>query len=237
MTARASHSAGGARTAPGPRAAALAIVLALALAAALAPASVARADDLAPYRALAGSPDAAGVVAIARSALERHFDPSRPAGADTAATDWPATPCGVYVSLVRGSRTRACVGSLEAAAGTLGEAVRRLAVDAAAADPRRSPLRRDELEEVRIIVSFAGPAEPIRDPYQVRPAREGLLVTGAQGSVAFLPGEARTVSWALGEARRAGVLVRMADAGFHRFDVVSIREEPTPSKEDSRETQ
>jgi hypothetical protein len=60
----------------------------------------------------------------------------------------------------------------------------------------------------------------------VQPALEGLLVSGPHGSVAFLPGEARTVSWALREARRIGVIADSHEATFQRFDVVTVEEPP-----------
>jgi hypothetical protein len=66
----------------------------------------------------------------------------------------------------------------------------------------------------------------------VAPAREGLLIVSAQGSIAFLPGEARTVSWALGEARRAGILQRSGDASFQRFPVVVLKDLPPIAPQD-----
>ena len=59
----------------------------------------------------------------------------------------------------------------------------------------------------------------------VRPMREGLLVRTPRGDVAFLHGEARTVSWALRQARQAGLLERAEDASFLRFDAVVLQED------------
>jgi hypothetical protein len=63
---------------------------------------------------------------------------------------------------------------------------------------------------------------------QVSPAREGLLFATPAGSVAFLPGEARTVSWALREARRIGLLASPSDASYQSFSVVTLREPSAP---------
>jgi AMMECR1 domain-containing protein len=206
-------------------------VAAIALAvAALASGSFAAADALAPYRALPGSPRGRALLATARAAIARHFDST--AAADTLDFDWPGEPCGMYVSLVRGaSTTRACVGSLVPLGGTLGESVERLAALAVASDGRRPPLRREELAELRVVVAFATPGEPVDDPMRVRPMRQGLLVRTPRGDVAFLPGEARTVSWALREARRAGVLGRLEEASFQRFDAVVLAESAPPEPE------
>ena len=75
-------------------------------------------------------------------------------------------------------------------------------------------------------VSFAGRPEPVADPMEVAPAHEGLLITSGRGSIAFLPGEARTISWALREARRVGLLDRSGDASYQRFQVVALKDEP-----------
>jgi len=207
--------------------------IALALALALAPAVCASAgDELAPYRALAGTPRAGAVLAAARAAIARYFDPLAPAPADSVVPDWPGPPSGLYVSLLRGAGTRACVGSLTPLAGTLAENLRRLAPQVVSADPRRPPVRREELAALRLVVAFAGPGELIADPMLVRPGREGLLVTTPRGSVAFLPGEARTVAWALREARRIGILGRASDASFQRFAVVVLKEDLAPVEED-----
>jgi len=131
---------------------------------------------------------------------------------------------GVFVSLTRGGATRACVGSATPLGGTLAETVGSLAVQALHADRRHPPVRRDELPESRIVIAFAGPGEAVQDPLAVQPAREGLLVVTPRGTAAFLPGEARTVSWALRQARRIGVLGPGEDATYLRFQVVTLAE-------------
>ena len=188
-----------------------------------APAVAARSDPaLAPYRELARSPGARRLLAVARTALERHWSG---APQDTArAPDWPGVPTALYLSLVRGGVTRACVGHPAPPRGSLAECVRSLAEAALASDPRHPPLRRDELATLRIVLAFAGAGEPVADLMSVDPGREGLLVGGARRHIAFLPGEARTVAWALREARRVGVLDATEPGEFTRFPVVTITE-------------
>ena len=205
-------------------------LLALALlAACLACAAPAVADSgaLAPYRGLARSPGAARLLALARAAMEAHWSGAAP---DTAGVpDWPGAPAALYVSLVRAGATRACVGSPVPPRGSLGESLRALAVAVLASDTRRPPVRRDELPALRIVVAFAGEGEPVADAMRVDVAREGLLVGGPRGHVAFLPGEARTAAWALREARRAGVLAGDEPPECHRFAVVTIAEPESQS--------
>ncbi len=199
------------------RAAALAAGLAavLASAAAAAPAG----PELEPYRALASSAAGVRLVAMARAALA---DPPAPAEADTASLDWPAPPRPLYVTLVRAGATRACLGT-DAPLGSLAHTVRALAARLRTDDRRRAPVGSEELEQLRVVIAFAGASEPIADPDRVDPMREGLRIETDRGAIAFLPGEARTVAWALREARRAAVLAGAAsDARYSRFDVVTL---------------
>ncbi len=184
-------------------------------------------EMLQPYRALVTSGEGARVLAFAREEIASALD-ARPAAAvapaDTSLPDWPGAPCGVYLSLARGSSTRACVGSLLPLGATLGATLRELSRLIVASDPRHAPLRRGEPDSLRVIIAFAGTPVSITDPMQVSPARDGLLVVTPNGSVAFLPGEARTVSWALREARRIGLLARASDATYQTFPVVTLQE-------------
>jgi hypothetical protein len=195
----------------------------------VAPAAAAQLDPaLTPYRELARSPAAGRLLAVARSALERHWSA---ASTDTArAPDWPAVPTALYLSLVRNGVTRACVGHPAPPRGSLAECVRALAEAALVADPRHPPVRRDEIATLRIVLAFAGAGESVADPMSVDPGREGLLVGDARGRIAFLPGEARTVAWALREARRVGVLDATQPAEFTRFPVVTITEPESPTR-------
>jgi len=211
-------------------AAARAAVLAIALAVMAPRGSLAAppaTDDLAAYREMARGADAARLLARARATMAAEWDGAPPAAG--AAPDWPGAPVGVYVSLVRGHATRACVGSAEPVAGSLGATLDALARAALGADPRHPPVRRDELDSLRVVITFAGAGRAIADPYAVDPGREALLVSTPRGSVAFLPGEARTVSWALREARRLGLLVPGSrDASYRGFPVVTLAETEAP---------
>lgn len=139
--------------------------------------------------------------------------------------DWPGTPVGVYVSLVRGRETRACVGAPAPLRGTLSETVRALAREALRADRRHPPVRAAELPGLRLVLSFVTEGERVASPYAIDPGRQGLLIATARGSIAFLPGEARTIQWALREARRAGVIAGPgADAVYRRLESVTVSE-------------
>ena len=185
--------------------------------------------ELAPYVQATRVPEACREwLDAARAGLTAGIDgtaPERSAAAQAPdAPDWPGTPRPLYVTLAHGSVTRACVGSDTPMGATLAEALHALGSQLASQDRRHPPLRAEELDSLRLVVAFAGDAQAIADPSQVDPMHEGLKIETDRGAVAFLPGEARTVAWALREARRIGVLgARESDAHFSRFPVVVIQ--------------
>jgi AMMECR1 domain-containing protein len=182
-----------------------------------------------PYTIFVRSPQGARLLAIARESMCAHWGERSP-DAGAVAIPWPAAPRGIYISLTDEHGTRACVGNAEPYRGSLVETVRALAVQSLQADRRHPPVRREELPGLRIVISFTGRPEALTDPMQVNPGRDGLLVSSSGGSVAFLPGEARTVAWALHEARRIGVIQSPAEsARYYRFPVIVLAEVPPPS--------
>ena len=164
--------------------------------------------------------------------MEAHWQDGA-AAADSAAPDWPGPPTGLYVSLVGPRGTRSCVGSVVPMRGTLSASLAALAVEALSADRRRPAIRRDELDSLRIVVAFAGRGEPVSDPALVDPAREGLIVGGADVAVAFLPGEARTIAWALRASRRVGALRTQQPVTYQRFPAVVLSESEPPRRSTS----
>ncbi|MBI5169873.1 MAG: AMMECR1 domain-containing protein, partial [Candidatus Eisenbacteria bacterium] len=139
--------------------------------------------------------------------------------------EWPGSPRPVYVTLVRGRASRACVGSDAPLGGSLAATLTRLGERLADSDLRRPPVRAEELDTLRLVVAFASDPVAVRDPMSVDPAREGLRIESERGAVAFLPGEARTIGWALREARRLGLMAgagAAAAVSYSRFTVVTI---------------
>ena len=189
--------------------------------------------ELDAYRDFVQRPEARRLLAVARDAMERYWGGAASVDSTTAPV-WPDAPVGVYLSLVERTGTRACVGSAAPIRAGLSETVRALAIESLQADRRRPPIRREEIASLRIVIAFAGSGERVADPMDIDPGREGLRITSGSASMAFLPGEARTVSWALREAKRVGVLHGGEDtAEFHRFPVVTLSEPipPPPTEE------
>ncbi len=195
----------------------------------------AAAPELAAYRAWArGDSAAAALLDVARFSIlntlpheewPRPDDGATPPSEAPAEPAWPGAPRPVYVTLTRGRAVRACVGSDVPLEGSLGGTVWRLARQALTADRRRAPVREDEFDSLHVVIAFAGDPVPVADPYAVRPLQEGLRIETPRGGIVFLPGEARTISWAIAEARRAGVLSGpLSEARCSRFPVVVVRD-------------
>lgn len=94
----------------------------------------------------------------------------------TAADDFPEAT-GAFVTLKKHGELRGCIGTLDCR-GPLAEEVARVAVSAALADPRFSPVRPSEIDDLDVEVSVLGPLEPIdpHDPSAIEIGRHGLVV-------------------------------------------------------------
>ena len=114
------------------------------------------------------------LVAIAREAVRGSVTGQRPA--PRAAADLPQAS-GAFVTLKKHGELRGCIGSLECR-GSLADEVARVAVSAAQEDPRFSPVRPAELDDIDVEVSVLGPLERIDplDPSAIEIGRHGLVV-------------------------------------------------------------
>jgi AmmeMemoRadiSam system protein A len=82
---------------------------------------------------------------------------------------------GVFVTLHVSGRLQGCIGVVEAHE-PLGEAIVRCAASAAIEDPRFTPMRADQLENLSIEISLLSPPVPIA-PESIEIGRHGLLIS------------------------------------------------------------
>jgi len=128
------------------------------------------------------------LLAAARAALEAGAPVRQRIGGGPAAGS-----VSVFVTLRRGGELRGCIGVLEDQ-GPIETAVEHCALSASR-DPRFSPLRRDELPDVRIEISVLGEWRPIEGPGEVAPGRDGLFVTRDLHRGLLLPQVAVEQEW------------------------------------------
>ncbi len=102
---------------------------------------------------------------------------------------------GAFVTLRRGEDLRGCIGYTKSVE-TLAEAVRDNAINAAARDPRFTPVTPEELEEIDIEVSALCPGDTPESPYieinnleEIVIGRDGLYLelAGPRGGGLLLP--------------------------------------------------
>ena len=93
--------------------------------------------------------------------------------------------CGVFVTLHVRGRLQGCIGVTEPDE-SLGEAVVRCAVSAALEDPRFSPMKEPQLEEMSVEISLLSALEPIL-PESIEIGRHGILVVNHAKRGLLLP--------------------------------------------------
>lgn len=103
-------------------------------------------------------------------------------------------PRGAFVSLHRRGDLRGCIGMIEGF-GPLFQTVREMAVQAAFADPRFSPMKPDELSEIELEISVLTPLERIKDPSRIEIGKHGLLIRKKSHSGLLLPQVATAHGW------------------------------------------
>lgn len=135
------------------------------------------------------------LLAIAREAIVAELEGRAPRAA---AGDLPPEllrPSGAFVTLKRkqDGELRGCVGYVEPL-HPLHETIARAALAAALSDGRFEPVRRDELDGLRLDISVLGPTYPI-DAARVEVGRHGLIVEQGARRGLLLPQVAPEWGW------------------------------------------
>jgi len=134
----------------------------------------------------------AALLGIARGAVLAHLGlapiPALPASGPL------AEPRGAFVTLHVGGDLRGCIGTFRAQ-GSLAATVAKMAVAAAAEDPRFRSIGPGDVAELRVAVSALEPPRPVADPLGVRIGAEGLVVKKGWSRGTLLPKVAVEQGW------------------------------------------
>ena len=131
---------------------------------------------------------------------------------------------GAFVTVIVKGRSRACMGAVAPTQSDLAREIIQAAVNAASDDPWHRPLRREELKDLEYTVSICGEPRRMHTLGELVADRDGLMVRlGIRGSV-VLPGEAKTASYALHEARRKAGIKPGEHPEWWRFPVMRLTE-------------
>jgi hypothetical protein len=130
-------------------------------------------------------------------------------------------PC--FVTFFDGKRVFACFGGFSPRCSTLAEEINENIRLALKNDGRARTATAETAARAGIQITFPrGEPQRVAGFRDIDPAREGMFVESAHNGVAFVPGEARTASWAFREAlRRLGEKDPAAVAIF-RFQATAI---------------
>ena len=101
---------------------------------------------------------------------------------------------GAFVTLTRSGKLRGCIG-LVVSDRPLTQVVAEMAVAAARDDYRFSPVREEELADLRVEISALTPLEPVESPADIRVGRDGLLIRKGNRSGLLLPQVAEREGW------------------------------------------
>ena len=115
----------------------------------------------------------AALLGIARGAVLAHLGlasaPAQPSAGPLAA------PRGAFVTLHVGGDLRGCIGTFHPQ-GSLAATVAKMAVAAAAEDPRFRPIAPEDLPGLAVAISALEPPRRLADPMAVQVGKEGLVV-------------------------------------------------------------
>jgi len=121
--------------------------------------------------------DRRSLLELARLAIAEAVSLQQPAGNPSQSGVF-AEKRGVFVTIHARGRLRGCIGVVEAIE-PLGQSIARCAASAALEDPRFSPVRAEEIQDLQIEISLLSAPEPIH-PESIEIGKHGLLIS--QGS-------------------------------------------------------
>lgn len=141
---------------------------------------------------------------------------------------------GCFVSLHEHGRLRGCIGTFRSHA-PLSESLPSMAAAAALSDPRFSPVRANELDELDIEVSLLTPPRHIDSLDEIRAGVDGIHVLGRHGeSGCYLPQVATETGWNAHEfvrhclREKAGLPEDAFDRGEATIEIFQAEIFPTP---------
>ena len=132
------------------------------------------------------------------------------------------TRAGAFVSVHEFGMLRGCIGTISATCDSLAEEIQENAISAVSRDPRFSPVREDELDNLEINVDVLGDAEPISSPEELDVKRYGVIVTNGMRRGLLLPDldGVDTVSQQIDIARQKAGIGPSEEISLQRFEVI-----------------
>jgi AMMECR1 domain-containing protein len=131
---------------------------------------------------------------IAQATLLNHFEP-HPKSLDTLVKSFTVPEIykqskGLFVTLSKNGKTRACWGSINAQESNLVKATIVTCEEALSKEYRYPPIKRHELADLKCQVTVVERIEPVSKRATLNPLIDGLMVRSGSKAAVLLPGEA-----------------------------------------------
>lgn len=101
---------------------------------------------------------------------------------------------GVFVTLHKKGELRGCIGNFDFSAKLIDQ-IERMAIAAAFQDPRFSPLKQTEFNEINIEISVLSPPKIITDLQEIEVGKHGLIISRGYYHGVLLPQVATEYGW------------------------------------------
>lgn len=108
-------------------------------------------------------------------------------------------PCGAFTSIYVKDELRGCIGRMNSDTEPLISIIADMAVSSAFYDSRFSPLRRDELDDLKIEVSVLTPMKKIDLISEIELGRHGIYIKKGLNTGTFLPQVVDKTNWSVEE--------------------------------------
>jgi AmmeMemoRadiSam system protein A len=138
---------------------------------------------------------------------------------------------GVFVSLYKQGKLRGCIGRFTPDM-PLYELVQEMAIASALNDHRFSPLKIEEVPEIKAEISVLSPLKRIRSMEEIELGRHGIYIQKGSATGTFLPQVALNTGWSREEfiehcaSDKAGIGRNgWKDAELYTYEAVIIKEE------------
>jgi AMMECR1 domain-containing protein len=115
-------------------------------------------------------------------------------------------PAGVFVTLSKSGKTRACWGSVYPREGNIARETVVATLGALTKEYRFKPVRKSELKDLKIQVTVISSLEAANNVKEINPYKDGVMVRSGGRSGVILPGEATDAYYEFVLARlKAGI--------------------------------
>ncbi|MCL5773331.1 MAG: AMMECR1 domain-containing protein [Firmicutes bacterium] len=137
---------------------------------------------------------------------------------------------GVFISIEKNHGVRGCQGTIHPKYSAAAEEIINNSIRACSRDTRYPPIKKDEIDKVRITVCIVFGIEQVFYQNELNPKRYGLLVSSGSRNGVILPLEApnagKQLQWALKRARING------NESFEMFRIDCVRFTENPKEKE-----